>query len=72
MEGRKDGGAVVKVNDGRWMGCGKMLFVFKKAGNIKGKDGERKGAGGGLRKSAGRESCLTSTRVYVARILINR
>lgn len=40
MERRKDGGAVVKVNDGRWMGCGKMLFVFKKAGNIKGKDGE--------------------------------
>lgn len=38
MERRKDGGAVVKVNDG-W-DAGKMLFVFKKAGNIKGKDGE--------------------------------
>lgn len=34
-EGWRDGGAVVKVNDGRWMGCRKMLFVFKKAGNMK-------------------------------------
>lgn len=26
---------VVKVNDGRWIGCGKMLSVFEKAVDIK-------------------------------------
>lgn len=31
----RDEGMVVKVNDGRWIGCGKMLSVFEKAVDIK-------------------------------------
>lgn len=31
---------VVKVSDGRWIGCGKMLSVFETPANIKEKDCE--------------------------------
>ena len=38
MVGRRDEGVVVKVSDGRWIGCGEMLFVLEKAVNIKEED----------------------------------